>query len=204
MRREVAPCIAWPRAPVDLPDQHLGLADELAASRAATLGIRARRDWDAIAALGFDGVWLMGVWQRSPAGIAIALRTRACAPSSERALPDLRADDVVGSPYCVRGYVVDEHFGGRGGLARRATRSPARGLRLILDFVPNHVAPDHPWATEHPEYFVPGSAEDLERDPASFVETWRASPRPRARSVLSRPGPTSLQLNASSRPCARP
>ena len=42
-------------------------------------------------------------------------------------------------------------------------------MGLILDFVPNHVAPDHPWTHEHPEYFVRGSDEDLARDPASFV-----------------------------------
>ena len=45
-----------------------------------------------------------------------------------------------------------------------------RGIRLMLDFVPNHVAPDHPWVSEHPEYFVRGTAEDLRRDPASFRE----------------------------------
>jgi glycosidase len=43
-------------------------------------------------------------------------------------------------------------------------------VRLILDFIPNHVAPDHPWAVEHPEYFIGGDAQDLRRDPASFVE----------------------------------
>ena len=31
-------------------------------------------EWDAIATYGFDAVWLMGVWERSPAGIAIANR----------------------------------------------------------------------------------------------------------------------------------
>ena len=39
----------------------------------------------------------------------------------------------------------------------------------MLDFVPNHVAPDHPWVTEHPEYFVQGTPADLAADPASFV-----------------------------------
>ena len=28
-------------------------------------------EWDAIAAYGFDSVWFMGVWERSPAGIAL-------------------------------------------------------------------------------------------------------------------------------------
>ena len=44
-----------------------------------------------------------------------------------------------------------------------------RGLRLLLDFVPNHVAPDHPWVSEHPEYFIQGSPDDAANDPASFI-----------------------------------
>jgi hypothetical protein len=59
-------------------------------------------EWDAIAALGFDTVWLMGVWERSPAGVAIALRNDGLVQSFERALPDLTTADVVGSPYCIR------------------------------------------------------------------------------------------------------
>jgi hypothetical protein len=35
--------------------------------------------------------------------------------------------------------------------------------------VPNHVAPDHPWTQEHPEYFIRGTGDDLHRDPASFI-----------------------------------
>ena len=76
---------------------------------------------------------------------------------------------MVGSPYCIRDYTVDAHLGGPAGLAAARAALAERGLGLILDFVPNHVAPDHPWTEAHPEYFVRGSDEDLERDPASFV-----------------------------------
>jgi hypothetical protein len=126
-------------------------------------------EWEAIAARGFDVVWLMGVWERSPAGIEIALRDPALVEGFRRVLPDLAPADVVGSPYCIRDYVVDERLGGAEGLARAREALATHGLELILDFVPNHVAPDHPWLTAHPEYVVRGDEADLERDPASFL-----------------------------------
>ena len=119
---------------------------------------------------GFDAVWFMGVWERSPAGIGISMRNEGLLQDFRRALPDFAAEDNVGSPYCVRRYVVDEHFGGPKGLATARRQLDQRGLRLILDFVPNHVAPDNPWASDHPEYFIQGSAEDARSDPGSFIE----------------------------------
>jgi len=126
-------------------------------------------EWDALGSFGFDAVWLMGVWERSPAGLAIANRNQGLLDDFRRALPDFRPEDNVGSPYCVRRYVVDQHLGGPEGLALSRAELAKRGMRLILDFVPNHVAPDHPWATEHPEYFVQGTTDDARNDPASFL-----------------------------------
>ena len=138
---------------------------------AIDLGSVPDRYWDEIGDLGFDAVWLMGVWQRSPAGVAIALSNPGLRASFGMALPDWQTTDVVGSPYCVRGYVVDDHFGGPDGLASAREALAARGMGLILDFVPNHVAPDHPWATLKPDVFVSGTTSDLQRDPASFVDS---------------------------------
>jgi Alpha amylase, catalytic domain len=126
--------------------------------------------WDAIAALGFDAVWLMGVWERSPAGVEIALENDGLVEGFKRALPDYVAADVVGSPYCIRGYQVATELGGPEGLASARCELERRGLKLILDFVPNHVAPDHAWTAVHPEYFICGSEQDLEQDPASFIK----------------------------------
>ena len=135
----------------------------------AGLGDVPAAEWDRIAALGFDAVWLMGVWERSPAGTAIALRNEGLRADFERALPGFTEADVVGSPYCIREYAVAEQLGGPAGLAAAREALAARGLGLILDFVPNHVAPDHPWTETHPAYFVQGGEEELQRDPASFV-----------------------------------
>ena len=110
-----------------------------------------------------DAVWLMGVWERSPAGLAIARSDDGLMAGMRAALPDLREEDVIGSPYCVRDYVVDPRFGS---LPAAREALAARGLKLILDYVPNHVAPDHPWV---PEHGIHGTEEDLERDPASWL-----------------------------------
>jgi hypothetical protein len=134
-----------------------------------TLACVPAREWDAIADFGFDAVWLMGVWERSPAGIAIANRNPGLLEDFRRALPDFRLPDNVGSPYCVRRYTVDPHLGGPVGLETARKELAKRSMRLLLDFVPNHVAPDHPWVTEHPEYFIRGTADDARNDPSSFL-----------------------------------
>ena len=139
------------------------------AGKPVHLGTVPSDEWDAIAAYGFDAVWFMGVWQRSPAGIAIANRNPNLLADFRRALPDFRGEDNVGSPYCIRGYQVDEHLGGRAGLAHARSELAKRNMGLILDFVPNHVAPDHPWVKEYPEYFIRGTAEDAANDPASYI-----------------------------------
>jgi len=46
---------------------------------------------------------------------------------------------------------VHQTPGGDDALARLRKRLCTRGLRLMLDFVPNHMAPDHPWIDEHPD-----------------------------------------------------
>ena len=133
------------------------------------LGSVPTAEWDAIAEFGFDAVWLMGVWERSPLGIAIANRNEGLLDSFRKALPDFHPLDNVGSPYCVRRYEVDQLLGGPEGLAAARKELARRGMRLILDFVPNHVAPDHPWAANHPEFFIQGTAEDLRNDPSSYL-----------------------------------
>ncbi len=162
----------WPRYPTLYEINTWVWLGELS-RRAGTpvdLGSVSTAEWDAIAALGFDAVWLMGVWKRSPAGIAIANRNPSLLNDFRRTLPDFRLEDNVGSPYCVRDYVVDRHFGGPAGLAAARRELAMRGMKLVLDFVPNHVAPDHPWARDYPEYFIQGSAEDARKAPESYIE----------------------------------
>jgi len=162
---------SWPRHPVIYEINTWAWLTDLSRkhNRAVNLGTVPDSEWDAITSRGFDAVWFMGVWERSPGGIDISMRSEGLLGDFRRALPDFSPQDNVGSPYCVRRYVVDEHLGGQKGLATARRQLAQRGLRLILDFVPNHVAPDHPWVGSHPEYFIQGSADDARNDPASFV-----------------------------------
>ncbi|MER7564817.1 alpha-amylase [Streptomyces sp. NPDC097941] len=165
--------------------------------RPVTLGDVPGEVWDGVAPPGVDTVWLMGVWQRSPAGLEIALRDQGLMASFREALPGLTGADIAGSPYCVRDYVVDAALGGPEGLAAARAQLAARGVRLILDHVPNHVAPDHPWLTSAPDRLVRGTAGDLARDPAGFIEAG-AGIYARGRDPYFPPWPDVVQVNAFS------
>jgi len=162
---------AWVRFPSLYEiDTWIWLADlSQKIGRPIDLGSVPAAEWDALAEHGFDAVWLMGVWTRSPAGTAIANENAGLVSDFLKALPDFKEEDNVGSPYCVRDYAVDPHLGGPEGLAAARLELSRRGMKLILDFVPNHVAPDHAWARTHPEYFVRGGVEDVVSDPATFL-----------------------------------
>jgi hypothetical protein len=114
-------------------------------------------------------VWLLGVWQTGEAGRAVSRREHEWQAEYRSALVDLEPDDVSGSPFAIRDYSVHSGLGGPSALARCRRRLAARGIRLMLDFVPNHTALDHPWAREHPEYYVHGDEEALAREPANYV-----------------------------------
>jgi hypothetical protein len=123
---------------------------------------------DSIAHLGFDWLWLMGVWQIGPAGRQVSLAQPEWRKEYEKVLPDVAPDDIGGSPYAVQAYTADVSLGGDAALARFRQRLQQRGMRLMLDFVPNHTALDHAWVKEHPEYYVQGSEDDLQREPKNY------------------------------------
>lgn len=142
----------------------------LAAGFPVTLANVPEETWDQIASMKPDAIWLMGVWERSPAGIAISNRHEGNLGDFRRALPDFTFADNVGSPYCIRRYVVDDYFGGPDGLAEARRQLARHNIKLILDFVPNHLAHDHPWISSFPDFFIQGNKEDLRDDPITYVQ----------------------------------
>jgi Alpha amylase, catalytic domain len=136
--------------------------------RPATLDDIPEVEWDRLAERGFDWVWLLSVWQTGVAARQISRANPEWRHEFEHTLPDLREEDIAGSGFAISGYTVHRDLGGDAALARLRHRLRTRGLKLMLDFVPNHLAPDHPWIDEHPDYFVRGSERDLAQAPGNF------------------------------------
>lgn len=138
--------------------------------RPATLDDIPDAELDRLAAMGFDFIWLLSVWQTGLAAQKISRTNPDWRKEFHETLPDLHDEDIPGSGFAITGYTVHQNLGGDAALARARDRLKKRGLKLMLDFVPNHMAPDHPWVESHPEHFVQGSELDLARAPQNY--TW--------------------------------
>lgn len=94
---------------------------------------------DHLESLGINGIWLVGLWQRSPASARIKVLT---------------GGKNYASAYSVFDYRVADEWGGEEALARFHARCAARGIRLGCDMVPNHTGIDSRWLRENPDDFM--------------------------------------------------
>ncbi|TAK97478.1 MAG: alpha-amylase, partial [Verrucomicrobia bacterium] len=113
-------------------------------------------DWER---RGFTHIWLMGVWTTGPRAREIALHEPGLVMNYDRVLPGWREEDVAGSPYSIAAYEVPAALGGEAGFKTFREQLHERGMKLILDFVPNHLGIDHAWLAERPELFVQSAQE---------------------------------------------
>jgi glycosidase len=141
--------------------------------RAATLDDIRDDDLDQLAKMGFDWVWFLSVWQTGAGAQRVSRTNAEWRREFQETLPDLREDDIAGSGFAITGYTVHPALGGDAALVRLRDRLRKRGLRLMLDFVPNHMGLDHPWVETHPEYFIAGTELDLARAPQNYTRVKR-------------------------------
>jgi len=117
---------------------------------------------------GFDLIWFLGIWQTGAAGRQVSASNPEWLAEYRQVLPDLRPSDICGSCFAIQDYRAHHEFGGSEALDRLRRRLHNHGLRLILDFVPNHTAPDHLWVSEHPEYYLAASEQRLVAEPHNY------------------------------------
>ena len=140
-----------------------------AIGRPATLDDIPDAELDRLAAQGFDWIWFLSVWQTGPGAQQVSRSNAEWRRELQETLPDLSDEDIAGSGFAITGYTVHQNLGGDAALARLRRRMQQRGLKLMLDFVPNHMGLDHPWLEDHPDYFVTGSESDLVGAPQNYV-----------------------------------
>ncbi|MFM2093713.1 MAG: hypothetical protein RIS70_837 [Planctomycetota bacterium] len=126
-----------------------------------------------IAEMGFDWVWLLSVWQTGPDAQRVSRSNPEWRREFHETLPDLTDEDIPGSGFAITGYTVHDKLGGDIALARLRERLKARGVKLMLDFVPNHMGLGHPWIEAHPEYFVHGTELDCASAPQNYTRVQR-------------------------------
>lgn len=144
-------------------------------SRPATLDDIPDAELDRLADLGFDWIWFLSVWQTGPGAQQVSRSNPEWRREFQETLLDLHEDDIAGSGFAITGYTVHQNLGGDVSLAHLRKRLRHRGLKLMLDFVPNHMGLGHPWIEEHPEYFVLGTEADVALAPQNYTRVKRKS-----------------------------
>ncbi len=93
-----------------------------------------------LARWGFSGLWLIGIWERSPA--------------SRRIKQMMGNPEAVSSAYSIYDYVIASALGGDEAFENLKARAMRYGIRMATDMVPNHVGIYSKWVVEHPDWFI--------------------------------------------------
>jgi len=125
---------------------------------------------DKLAESGFDWIWFLSVWQTGKVGKEVSRQNPEWRKEFNETLPDLEDKDIAGSGFAITSYTISEKLGGEATLLRLRDRLRKKGMKLMLDFVPNHTAIDHPWVLSNTDFYIKASESDLEKAPANFTK----------------------------------
>jgi hypothetical protein len=128
-------------------------------------------EWMELKHLGFDIVWLMGVWAPSPASAALARADAKLCETLSNISPGLDKEAIGSSPYAVHGYKLNPELGLEWELKALKEKLNSMGMKLLLDFVSNHASRDGAFLRECPECFITGAEDDFKAHPDWFFET---------------------------------
>ncbi len=138
--------------------------------RPATLDDIPDHELDRIADLGFDWIWFLSVWTIGEKSRTISRENLEWRHEFEATLSDLKDEDIGGSGFAIADYHVHPNLGGDEALKRLRERLKERDIKMMLDFVPNHMGPDHVWVKKNPDYFIQGTKDDLRQSPHTYTK----------------------------------
>lgn len=106
--------------------------------------------------MGFEWIWMMGIWQIGEYGLNHDRTRPNKIQKYNEICPDWKPEDVIGSPYAIVSYTINPELGKEEDILWLRKQLNQRGMKLMLDFVPNHTAFDSIEITKDKklEYFV--------------------------------------------------
>lgn len=126
--------------------------------------------WKNLANHGINYVWLMGIWTIPTGSIQKYCFEDDLVKEYKKSLKDWKEEDVIGSPFTLEDYVVNPDLGGIESLKKLKFTLNDLGLKLILDFIPNHFHADSKLVNSNPEIFLQASEKHLASDPYTFFK----------------------------------
>jgi len=123
-----------------------------------------------LAKMGFDWLYLYCMWDTSDIVAEMARSQPGLRAEAKALLGEASANTLCASCFAISGYAVPEKWGGQAALKQLHKRLKQHGLRLMLDFIPNHTGIGHPWARMHPDYYIHDTPENHKLNPAAGIE----------------------------------
>lgn len=118
--------------------------------------------------IGFNAIWLMGIWKTSESIIERCCFSPDLVSSYSKTLKNWERKDVIGSPYAIDSYDLNPVLGCNEDLIELKEKLNSIGIKLILDFVPNHFSAESRFIQTNPEIFLKADEELLEKDSLTF------------------------------------
>lgn len=139
-------------------------------SKRATLSDVPDSYWDNLKEKGIDYIWLMGIWKTNEEAVKKYCFEENLIPEYTRALKDWREEDIIGSPYAIDRYEVNYRIGDEEEVKALRDKLHSRGMKLFLDFVPNHFHAESSLIDIVPDIFLNVNEETYQRDPHTFYK----------------------------------
>lgn len=127
--------------------------------------------WLSLASKGFDAVWLMGIWKTNNELIEECCFEEGLTNSYRKALKDWRREDVIGSPFAIDSYTINPEISSEEELLDLKKHLNEIGIKLILDFIPNHFGAASELVKTHPHLFLTCTNECIKHDPHTFFRS---------------------------------
>jgi glycosidase len=145
--------------------------------KGSTLGDIPSKFWKELRQKGMDWVWLMGIWEIREKELDPHLISEGMTHDFRELVPDLKDEDICGSPYAVHDYTVDPKLGTAKELREIRKTLHKLGMKLMLDFVPNHLGAHTKWLDSNSEYFIEVDRASVSQNQNTFYKPTHGTDR---------------------------